>query len=244
MISFGSYVDNLSEGIINPVFSGNKDVIKIDKMISQNKKKDAIVPLLADFYTNNLSLFKKIESRLVRLIRNETRKFKNVKAISDIKKLDSIVDKSLVRKRGLAQLNDLVRGAVLFDVKKDADAFIKKFLRRNKSMIVGYEEKERGQDNEYGYYGSHHIDLNIDGIIVELQVMTRKLWNYKVAAHEIYVKNRSSGSGPDRFDQHTSKRIFSMANESNEHLPEFTTEELYEMIFDDWKDVDLSDETE
>lgn len=114
-----------------------------------------------------------------------------------------------------------MRGAVLFDTKEQADEFVKKFIRQNKDKVIGYEEKLKGQDTIYGYYGSHHIDLNIDGLVVELQIMTRKLWNYKKEAHLIYTKTRS-GDGPTEKDKKESKKIFALANESLE-----------------WKEVDI-----
>lgn len=250
MIKFEAYAKSqLSEGIPNPAFVGDAEIDKLDSWILNpskfKKDKSDVTELLATIFAKYESLLGKTKSKFERLIKKEARKFKDMKILSDSKTFSSIVNKAIDRKRGIRELNDLVRGAILFKTKSDADEFVKKFIRRNRSIIAGVEEKTSGQDNTYGYYGSHHLDLNIDGIIVELQVMTKKLWSYKAAAHEIYNANRTKEDGPDAFDRHNSKKIFSMGNNESEGSGvEFTYEELYEMQFDEWVEVEFDSEDE
>ena len=251
MIKFLSFVESqalIGEGILNPAFVGDEDIKKLDGWISNpskfKKDKQQIVDLIATVFSKHEPMLKKIRSKFESAIKKELRKYKKSKFLSDSKEMDSIIDKAVDRARGFGELNDLVRGAVLLDNKAEADDFVKRFMRKNSRAVVGYEEKKRGEDNTYGYYGSHHIDLNIDGIIVELQVMTKKLWQYKEVAHDIYTSNRSKGTGPDAFDRHTSKKIFSIAamkSESVESMPEFTLGEMHEMQFDKFEEVLLED---
>lgn len=237
----------ISEGSINPIFVGDKDIEALDNWISNPSKfkKDQyqIIDKLEKVHSKYEDILKKVKLKFESIIKKESRKYNKVDFKSNSKGMESIIDKALTRKKGYSTLNDLVRGALLFQTKEEADKFLKDFVRKNKSIVIEVEEKKRGQGNVYGYYGAHHLGLNIDGVVVELQLMTKKLWSKKTAAHDIYVKNRSSGKEPDNFDRYTSKKIFSMGNrpgyvrESEDDFAEFTYEELHEMQFDNWEDV-------
>lgn len=231
----------LNEGIVNPVFVGDNKVEQIDKMIKQGKSKDKIVDELVNFVTDNERFFERVKKKFESMMGTAVRKYNKVKVLSDIKELDSITDKAVDRGKSIVDMNDLVRGAVLFDNKKQADEFVKKFVKKNKQSIVEYEEKERGEDKKYGYYGSHHMLINIEGLLVEIQVMTRKLWSYKKAAHEIYKKTRSQEGGMDRFQRHQSNMFFSMGNkESGDDVDIMFTIDEMENMSDTWEEVDLT----
>lgn len=245
MIKFSNFM--LKEGILNPAFAGDEEVKKLDNWIDNpsryKKDKEQITNLMVDVFGKYEKLLNSVKKKFESLIRKELRKFKKARFLSDAKSMESIINKAVDRGRGFGELNDLVRGAILLETKADADAFVDKFMRRNKSIVVGYEEKKRGEDNTYGYYGSHHIDLNIDGLIVELQIMTKKLWQYKEEAHKIYMKNRAKEDGPDNFDKYTSKKIFSIANMKSESIavddesPKFTIDEMVD--FGQYTEVNL-----
>jgi hypothetical protein len=231
----------ISEGVENPVFVKDKSIKEIDSMVVRgNVPKQTLVSKITTAYDAYKHLFSTVKSDLERMVKADIYKYQKTKFLTDIKSLKSVVDKAVDRHQGIGGLGDLVRGAVLFDTKEDADVFVKKFVHSHKDKIVEYEEKVRGNDPVYGYFGSHHIKLIIDGLFTELQIMTRKLWTYKDAAHQIYDKYRSSGHGPDKFDANLSKHIFAVANESVDMPVEFTIGELEEMYYDNWKEVDLS----
>jgi hypothetical protein len=124
---------------------------------------------------------------------------------------DSIVNKVLERGKKLTQISDLVRGAILFQYDKDMEEFVKEFTKKSK-YIVKIEPKLKGQ-SEYGYYGAYHVDLNIDGLDVEVQITTKKLWAYKGEAHKIYDKWRSDPTKMDKFDRNLSKKLFFKGNQ-------------------------------
>lgn len=228
----------INEAVENPVFVKDPTVKEVDTMIARGSvQKQTLVSKITAMYDKYKSFFSSVKTNLERMVKGDIIKFQKTKFMTDIKSLNSVIDKAVNRRRGFGGLGDLVRGAVLFDTKEDADAFVKKFVHKNKSKITNYEEKVRGNDPVYGYYGSHHIDLNIDGLFVELQVMTRKMWNYKEVAHQIYDKYRSADGGPDKFDSNLSKRIFTVANESVDMPVQFTIGELEEMYHDNWVEV-------
>jgi len=196
----------------NPAMVTDADVQALDKAIKQGEDKSVLQSML-------VSLFKKFEPTLLavhkklnKMVPRDVLKDRKNKVLSGIKPFDSVFDKAVLRGKGFQNVNDLVRGAILLDDPAEVEGFMKDFLRKNKSMIVGYESKDKGDDAKYGYFGSHHVDLNIDGIIVELQIMSRKLWSYKTAAHDIYNKYRSSKQDLSKFDQHMSKKLFAMGN--------------------------------
>lgn len=240
----------IREGLANSVFISDKDVQDFEKNLKsgrlEQKKMSELLLVIYDKYSN---LFEKTKKDFETFVKKEIKKVPNVKFLSDIKSAESLNDKAIKRKKGILKINDIVRGALLFDFKEQADEFVSDFSRKNKSIIVEFETKERGQENTYGYYGSHHLALNINGIIVELQVMTKKLWAYKAEAHKIYAQSRSSEDGLTPMRQHDSKKFFSMGNVSkyrkesyeenqeDEYAPQFTIEELEEMKFDTWAEV-------
>lgn len=248
-MKFKKYLD-INE-MANPIMVHDDDIKKFEKTLkSGDYEKSKLVDLLSNIYTKYEPTLSKVKSEFEGKVKREIRKYSGIKFLTDVKTIKSIIDKAILRKKGIMTINDLVRGALLMQTKKEADDFVKNFIRKNKNVVVGYEEKKRGQDNTYGYYGSHHLDLNLNGIIVELQVMTKKLWAYKEEAHKIYTKNRSKISqAVDKFDMFTSKKIFSLANIKEEALDEdflkvieiFSLQELEDMSFDSWVDVDLSE---
>lgn len=210
LVSFSTY---LQEGLQNPAMISDKEVRKFEALMkSPRVPDDQKLDMLVSIYDKYQPVLDKVMSKFQNAVKKEIRGMPKVKFMANTKPFESIKDKALTRGKGFMGLNDLVRGAVLFDTKEQADEFVSKFSRRNANSIVEYEEKERGGDTDYGYYGSHHLGMNIDGIIVEIQVMTRKLWNYKKAAHKIYTATRSKKGGPDRFDTSQSKKIFSLGN--------------------------------
>jgi len=62
-------------------------------------------------------------------------------------------------------------------------------LKRN-AHIYEYDYKQLDKEDKMGYHGSHHFKIKVGEYIVEIQVMTKKLWSYKHEAHKIYNKYR------------------------------------------------------
>jgi hypothetical protein len=123
----------------------------------------------------------------------------------------AFIDKVVLRNKPASQIKDLLRGAVLMKTEDEVNDAVDRLLRTQK--IVEYEKKNRGEDKTFGYYGSHHFTILIDSLMVEVQVMTQRLWSYKEWGHEIYTQYRSSG-GPDLKGMRMSKQIFDKGNHS------------------------------
>jgi hypothetical protein len=189
-------------------------------------------------------------------VRSTLRKRHNAVYKSGLKPADSVVDKVVKRGKPLSGMTDLVRGAVLFDTHEEANDFVNRLKRKHKDKILRHEEKERGGDPTLGYYGTHHFDIQHNGITNELQVTTKRLWKAKEAAHKIYTKTRSRPGGPTEMEKAESKRMFTLANrpryrkleeETNEEMiieeklmRSFTDEELEDFHPDSYKDVDVT----
>jgi len=217
---------NFLESFVNPVFKDDKLVDTFDSKVKKSRDSE-LLDILLDINENYKDFYEEVKNRIVKVIRPYIYKNKKTKLLTSIKPFDSVVDKTINRKKPISEINDLVRAAILFDTKEEVDQFVKDFRRKNRDIIVGYEEKEKGGDKVYGYYGSHHFDLDVLGLIAELQVMTRKLWNYKTEAHKIYVDTRSNEKGVPEEDSRLSKKIFRIANESMEN---------------EWEEVDIFEE--
>lgn len=246
--SFKTYIRNqeILNEMPNPVMIRDPKVIGLNNLQTKSPEDiEKIKQSITALYIDYLPLLATVKSKFESKIRNSLKGFHGVKFLSDTKSLESIIDKTVYRKKQLSSINDLVRGAVLMQKKSDADSFVEDFLSKNQGIIAGYEEKIRGQDTMYGYFGSHHLDLNINGIIVELQVMTSKLWKYKEEAHVIYNNSRSKPGGADKFDSYKSNKIFKIANiheslhESNgqEITLSFDVDELEDMDYESWEVV-------
>ena len=231
----------------NPAMISDKKIRALNSLQAKKPEdKEAIKKSITDLYIEYKPLLDSVRTNFESIVKACLKGFHGVKFLADTKTLESIIDKTVYRNKQLSSINDLVRGAVLMQSKAEADRFVEEFLLKNKHAIVGYEEKLRGEDTMYGYFGSHHLDLNIKGIIVELQVMTRKLWDYKEEAHVIYNQSRSKESGADKFDSYRSKKIFNIANmhesihesDGQEIKLSFEIAELEEMDYDTWELVD------
>lgn len=223
----------------NDIFDLDKQMRKFDKMFSVNKGKgeknsmseddarkelEKLYNSYSDTFNDIRAKFKStIEKTIPSKIRSE------VEFLHQVKSMSSVIDKVVDRGKSIFSIADLVRGALPFPDADSTNKWVSDFRRKNKSMISKYEFKGKGDDPKYGYYGSHHIDLNIDGLDVELQVMPKKLWTYKDAAHGIYDKWRSSPTGkPSPEDKQRSFDFFFRGNK-----PKFkreSVERLRELI--------------
>lgn len=115
----------------------------------------------------------------------------NPKILVDVKTLKSMVDKIIKRGKAPGAISDWLRGAILVKTEEDV-VTVSKNIFKAFDRVEEYEEKNRGGDKNYGYYGSKHFLATVNGITSEIQVMTTKLWKYKGRAHKIYDKYRSA----------------------------------------------------
>jgi hypothetical protein len=133
-----------------------------------------------------------------------------------VKSFRSVVSKVITRKaRTLAGMNDLVRATIYFNEQEQVEGFVKDIKR--KAPTFNHEIKEKGSDTDFGYFGSHHLILVVNGIQCELQVMTRRLEAHKNEAHKIYgaVRDTIATKGKEAVPKgefRRSKALFSRGN--------------------------------
>jgi len=111
------------------------------------------------------------------------------KVLVNVKGEDRFITKAAGGK-GFGGIHDLLRSAILLKRPEDVDVVVKQIKKKFK--VVEYDHKADPSSNEYGYFGSHHFKIMFDKVIVEIQVMTQKLWTYKGVAHDIYGKYRTA----------------------------------------------------
>jgi hypothetical protein len=214
---------SINENFIQFLFESN-ELLNADKELrhfvatTDTRDKKQNVDMLTKILKKFVKSFSDVEQTFSNLIKNALPKKgtsnRDFTFVHQIKSINSIIDKTLVRGKDIMRLGDLVRGAILFKNKGDMDVWNKDFQRKYSRFITDYEFKSKGSDKTYGYYGSHHYDLKIDGLTVELQVMPVKLWKYKEAAHGIYDKWRSSPTPVPEIEKALSRHLFRKGNES------------------------------
>lgn len=113
---------------------------------------------------------------------------KNAKVLFSEKESKSVISK-IKRGKDLSKIHDMLRGAILVSTEADVKVIDKKL--KNIFRIYEREYKEFGGDKELGYFGSYHYKVELkNGMIAEIQVMTKSLWAAKTEAHIIYNQSR------------------------------------------------------
>lgn len=209
-----TYYLTLAEGLTNPYFINNPKFSDFSKEFRTNKDKLKKSELLKQFYDAIKPHLNKVQSKFVNLMKKNTSKFRgDIEFIYNMKPPTSLINKVIERNKPFEEINDLVRGMVITNDQKTLDNFVKDFIRKNRPYLGEIEFKERGQQGrEYGYYGSWHFLIEIEGFYVELQAMTKQLAKAKDKAHKIYVDTRVKG--PTNYDSQLSRKLFDQGNRS------------------------------
>ena len=84
----------------------------------------------------------------------------------------------------LSDISDMARCSILFDSYKDIPNFLQR-LKQNVPNVTGYIARFSS-----GYRGIH-LNFEIDGITVEIQLSTKKAWEVKQLTEHCYTKCRS-----------------------------------------------------
>lgn len=146
---------------------------------------------VAAMYTKHLKTIEAAKNDFAKKMKSSVKGVANPKILVDIKSLTSMVDKIVNRGKKPGAITDWLRGAILVKTEEDV-VTVSKNIFKAFDRVEEYEEKNRGADKNYGYYGSKHFLVTVKGITSEVQVMTNKLWAYKGKAHKIYDKYRSA----------------------------------------------------
>ena len=134
----------------------------------------------------------------------------DAKVITSRKTPHSFVDKVVNRKKDASTVHDVVRGAILTRNHKETQDVVHKLKKHGE--VTDIEHKKKGE-SEGGYHGAHHVSVKIHGVHHEVQIMPKKVWHAKQAAHHYYDKHRSSTEhSPERKkDYDHSKKLFARA---------------------------------
>ena len=153
----------------------------------------------------------KIKGRFTQLLKKSANVVPSAKVLVDVKSNKSIISK-IIRKTPYGKMKDILRSAIIVQ-----------------KQVYQLKTKEKKKD-PLGYYGSYHYIVEFGGALIEIQLMTKRLWTYKELGHEVYNKWREEiAKNPDllndpfymknndelRKDVALSKRIFSRGNGAN-----------------------------
>lgn len=202
-----TFKELITEGKPSPILVRNKHLADIHTVTDKEAKKER----LAAAYKELMPQAQSIKQRLFSFLKSSAASIKGSKILIGIKPLKSVYSKVVERGKPATGLSDLVRSAVLFDTYDEVKEFVDHFVKKYHAYIVDKETKKAGTDKVYGYFGSYHLGVMINGLLCEIQVMTKKLWAFKDRAHGIYNKYRDGGK-PDTLDATRSKHIFRLGN--------------------------------
>lgn len=186
-------IENLDDSLIR----------KLSKKIKPAKKTFWADEKIKDFTGKNdkekvVALYKKyepiIEDRLKKYesgLKTALKGVQNAKIMVDIKKLRAFVNKTVDRGKDPSKMNDWLRGSILVNDEKDIGIVSKNIFKAFKS-VSEFDPKERGDDKQFGYYGSVHFSVDVDGVNTEIQLMTKKLYSAKKVAGGQYDDFRSA----------------------------------------------------
>lgn len=183
MVSLKSFIEFLNEGeLINP------DSKHVQPFASYDKAKALAIEAHPEF-------LRKLESV-------------SGKVIPDIKSKDSFLDKVYNRGTHPHHVYDILRAAVIVDSKDDFAKVIAELNTLFELRKIDYKTKPEGP---FGYYGAVHVDVIVDDLICEIQIMPKKLWDYKQETDKIYAEYRSEDKIP-KSEMERCRALFKEAN--------------------------------
>lgn len=159
---------------------------KIKDFTGKNDK-EKVVALYQKYEPLIKDRLKKYESGLKTALKG----VQNAKIMVDVKKLRAFVNKTVDRGKDPSKMNDWLRGSILVNDEKDIGVVSKNIFKAFKS-VSEFDPKERGGDKQFGYYGSVHFSVDVDGVNTEIQLMTKKLYSAKKIAGGQYDDFRSA----------------------------------------------------
>jgi hypothetical protein len=186
---------------------------------------------LDDIYAQILKHVDANKAEFLRKAKFVARKARNAKVYVgefNVKSLKSFKDKVSNRDKKASQLTDVMRTSISVESAEDVEAVSKMILKtfvvvNKKGGLV--DAKTKGKDKDFGYYGANHFLVNMNGLVSEIIVMTKRLSSMKDEAHKFYDEHRDAVDyakkhgtelTPDVLkDMDRSKRMFAQGNRSN-----------------------------
>lgn len=183
-----------------------KEADKIDSTVDKDQK----VQKISDLYGKIEATLNSKKDQLINIMKSVGNKYRGVEYKARIKSLDSIISKIVNRGRKLSEIADLIGGMIIAQNSEDSKKIVKDFIRKNGSIVTNTDEKKLG-DNPSGYFGAFHLDVDLGGVLGEVQIMHKSLEKQKTLAHSVYASTRDSGA--TKQDQDLSRKLFVKGNQ-------------------------------
>jgi len=145
---------------------------------------------LLESWENLQKLIDKIEPLFTKLLRKSISKstdISKVKYYTQRKTLTSTIEKFKRKGRSIDTFSDLLRGVIIVSSKVDLRDLVDGL--KYYFDIVKIDEKYPTEDKPYG--NAIHVDVLCDGMVCEIQIMSRQLYTYKQLADKIYKSDLS-----------------------------------------------------
>jgi putative nucleotidyltransferase with HDIG domain len=141
------------------------------------------------------------------------------------KTLDSTYEKFKRKKRDIGTFSDLLRAVIVISSKTNP----KNIINGIKYYFNIVKIDEKTSSGETPYEGVIHIDVNVDGLICEIQIMSRHLHTYKQLADKIYKSDL-----PEEKKKKLQKKWFERAKliENDARMAYFMCNSLYKKSLD------------
>jgi hypothetical protein len=179
-----------ADRVITPkkYFGGKKDDGELDLVFHRVKDILSPTPVKQTFksYVKARDMAEDRKKDFKNILEKIASKVSGSKIYTDIKNKKSFSDKLINKNKEPDQINDVLRGAIIVDNKND----IEKVVDEIKFNFVVKKIDKKTKPEFFGYYGATHIDVVLNGMICEIQIMTKKLWKAKLNIDEIYHNYR------------------------------------------------------
>ena len=165
LLAENGLIENLDDSLIKRLSKKLKPAKKTfwaDEKIKDftgKNDKEKVVALYQKYEPIIKDRLKKYESGLKTALKG----VQNAKIMVDVKKLRAFVNKTVDRGKDPSKMNDWLRGSILVNDEKDIGVVSKNIFKAFKS-VSEFDPKERGGDKQFGYYGSVHFSVDVDGV--------------------------------------------------------------------------------
>lgn len=215
--------------------STNTLLASLDDLKTFNKKRKSMSEEEQSNFLEKIydKIFPALEQRLksfLTILKKSSKKYKGTQVKYRIKPFKSLISKIIKRGHDLLDTPDLIGGMIITRNKDDSDKLVKDVIRKYSNKVVDVDKKVKGGDNRAGYFGVTHLDMNIDGIIVELQIMPEDVAKKKNIAHNVYTATRDSGA--NEFDNHLMRKLFVQGNLQAESTDQDMFEEFKKIVYE------------
>ena len=193
LLAENNLLENLDDSLINKlrkkVKTAKRSLWADEKIKDFKNKNDA--EKIESLYNKFAPLIQDRKDKYEAGLKSALKGVQNAKILVDVKLLKAFLDKTVNRGKDPSVMNDWLRGSILVADKKDIGIVSRNIFKVFK-LVSEFDPKERGKDETFGYYGSVHFSVDVEGVNTEIQLMTKKLYSAKKIAGGQYDDFRSA----------------------------------------------------